>query len=316
MTEPILIVPEDAPREVWHAERGVGFTASRAYAIARGGTSTWRRELETQMNGTGGRGTAAMQAGTHREAALLDLARGVDPTIRPNSALWAAGKNRLIRATPDGIGADCVVEVKSHDHKWNQTSIPPEHLAQMLIQGYVMHKRYALYGFEVRDEDDQPPLDGPTWIRVDLTDHLSMLSWLLYRGKQYIAWREAGCPVVSDMRPELAEATAAWVAAKLAADAATAAEKKAAADLKRAAKDEPFAAEFGAIAMGETGGFQLTVTHRTTLDLADWEANDPFGFDRRERLREMLAGLDADALTRYPKTTTTDTLRFQEAPRD
>ena len=118
------------------------------------------------------------------------------------------------------------------------------------------------------------------------------------------------------MRPELAAANAAWVEAKRAADAATAAEKTAAANLKRAAKDEPFAAEFGAIAMGETGGFQLTVTHKTTLDLDDWQADDPFGFDRRERLREMLADLDADALTRYPKTTTTDTLRFQEAPRD
>ena len=69
-----IVVPEDAPRTVWMLERGEGVTASRAWAIARGGIKTWRRELEQMMNGSTFRVTNATRDGSAREAALLDEA--------------------------------------------------------------------------------------------------------------------------------------------------------------------------------------------------------------------------------------------------
>ena len=69
-----IVVPEDAPRTVWMLERGEGVTASRVWAIARGGIKTWQRELEQMMNGSTFRGTKATRAGSAREAALLDEA--------------------------------------------------------------------------------------------------------------------------------------------------------------------------------------------------------------------------------------------------
>ena len=329
----ICIVPEGASREVWMAERGEGCTASRAWTVARGGLSTWRREVELQMNGSTFRGNKFTSAGTSREAALLDEAAERDPSIRPNSALWGAVSNQLHRATPDGIGEDVVVEVKSHAHGWDSTDIPLEHMGQLQWQIHVLGVSHGLYGYEVRDEDDQPPVEGATWVFVP-RDQV-MIDWLIGRADAYIAWREDGCPPVMPMSKEIAAANATWVPLRIAADAAVALEKEAAAALKKAVESDPHGKRFGAVGMDEAGGFQITVATKNTLDEKAWAKAAPLLYDEVVAARELLKEARAEALaaidenhagtieaiklaeefaaTQYVKTTLTPTLRYQEA---
>lgn len=310
-----IVVPEGAPRETWLAERGEGVTASEVWEIARGGVKTWRRILEAKMNGSRFNGTAATRAGSSREAALLDEAADEVGIVHPNGALWAAADNDLHRATPDGIGIRSeagliVVEVKSHEYGWKLDTIPADHLAQVQWQIHVLGATAGLYGFEVRDEDDQPPADGATWIPVPRDDE--MIAWLTYRADQFIAWREAGCPDVDDLPDEVADALAAWAPTKTALDAAAAAEKVTNAAMKKAAAALPFAERFGAVGMGEAGGFQITVSESVSIDNAAWRAAEPETHARAEELRVELAFLEAAAKRKYPQITRRQSLRFQE----
>ncbi|MDI9889937.1 hypothetical protein [Microbacterium sp. IEGM 1404] len=311
-----IVVPAGAPREIWMGQRGEGVTASEVWEIARGGIKTWRRILTQKMNGSTFRGTGATRAGTAREAALLDEAAELLVSCEPNAALWAAADNDLHRATPDAIGVDAdnevtVVEVKSHEFGWEHDGIPSDHLAQLQWQMKVRGARVGLYGFEVRDEDDQPPLDGATWIWVARDEE--MIAWLTERADAFLAWREAGCPAVMPLPDDVETARAAWVPLKRAADAAAAAEKTANAALKKAIDGQPYARRFGHVGIGEDGGYQLTVSETRSIDETAWKTTAPEEHARIEQLRIDLAFAEAAAARTYPKTTRKTTLRYQEA---
>ena len=315
---PRVVVPEDAPRTVWMLERGEGVTASRVWAIARGGIKTWRRELEQMMNGSTFRGTKATKAGSAREAALLDEAADQLHHVTPNAALWAAASNDLHRATPDGIGTNTdgtlvTVEVKSHEHGYEDNGIPADHLAQLQWQMHVLGAVSGLYGYEIRDEDDMPPAAGAKWIDVPRDDE--MIAYLIMRAGQFLAWRDAGCPDVDvDLPEDVAAALDEWAPLKAQLDEVAAAEKKAAAVLKKAVRESiPHAERFGAVAMGEHGGYQLGVTELTSIDEAAWEADSPETLAAVREMRERAAVVEARAKRMYPKTTRRESLRFQEA---
>lgn len=311
-----IVVAGDAPRIDWMSERGEGVTASEVWEIARGGIKTWRRILELKMNGSTFRGNRATNAGHAREAALLDEAQEHLLECEPNAALWAASDNDLHRATPDAIGVDeeyelTAVEVKSHEHGWEHDGIPMDHLAQLQWQMRVLGAPRGLYGFEARHEDDQPPLDGATWIAVDRDEE--MIAWLTERADAFLAWREAGCPDVMPLPADVEAARAAWVPLKRAADAAAAAEKTANAALKKAIEGQPYARRFGHVGIGEGGGYQLTVSETRSIDEAAFKAADPEGHHDVEQLRVALAFAEAAAARTYPKTARRTTLRFQKA---
>lgn len=312
-----IVVPEGAPRTVWMLERGEGVTASRVWAIARGGIKTWRRELEQMMNGSTFRGTKATKAGSSREAALLDEAADQLHHVTPNAALWAAASNDLHRATPDGIGRNSddtlvAVEVKSHEHGYEDNGIPADHLAQLQWQMHVLGAASGLYGYEIRDEDDMPPAAGATWIDVPRDD--KMIAYLIMRADQFLAWRDAGCPDVDDLPEDVQTALDAWAPLKAQLDQVAADEKKAAAALKKAIRGSiPHAERFGAVAMGEQGGYQLGVTESTSIDEAAWEADSPETLAAVREMRERAAAVEARAKRMYPKTTRRESLRFQEA---
>jgi hypothetical protein len=315
-TAPRIVVAEGAPREEWMAERGEGVTASQAWRIARGSLKAWRTIAAEKMNGSTFRGTAATRAGSAREAALLDEAADHLTSVRPNGALWAAADNDLHRATPDGIGRNAnddtiVVEVKSHEFGWESDSIPLDHLGQLQWQIHVLGAFCGLYGFEVRDENDMPPVDGATWIPVPRDDE--MIAWLIERADAFIAWREAGCPDVDDLPDEVTVALDYWAPLKRKLDTYAAAEKEAADALKAAVAKLPHARRFGAVGMGEEGGFQLGVTEIVSIDEAAWKAADPTEQARIEQLRVDLAFAEAAAKKRFPKTTRRTALRYQEA---
>ena len=314
-----IVVPEGAPRELWLAERGEGVTASEVYAIARGGIRTWRRILEGKLNGNKFHGNAATRAGQSREAALLDEAAEHLAEVTPNGALWAAAENDLHRATPDGFGVDangdlCVIEVKSHEHGWDSEEIPAEHMAQMQFQAYVRGARGALYGFEVRDEDDMPPIDGATWLWVERDEE--MIEWLISRANAFIAWRDAGCPDVDDLPDAVAIALDEWAIAKKQLVEAEPVEKKTNAAMKQAVKILPYAERFGAVGMGPKGGFQLTVAESVSIDEDAWKKAEPEEHARVEQMRVALAFAEATAKKRFPKITRRSTLRFQEVEAD
>lgn len=310
-----IVVPEGASRKTWLAERGEGVTASEVWAIARGGIRTWRRILEQKMNGSRFHGNSATRAGHAREAALLDEAAERLQLLTPNSALWASISNDLHRATPDAIGVEHdgtlgVVEVKSHEFGWESDEIPVEHMGQMQWQMHVLGAEWALYGFEVRDEDDMPPAAGATWIPVARDQE--MIDWLVYRADQFIAWRDAGCPDEDPLPAEVAVALAKWAPLKRDLDEAVQAEKEANAELKKALARMPFAERFGAVGMGAHGGFQLTVSNTHSIHETAWKNDDPAEYERAQALRVELAFLEAQAKRTYPKVTRGSALRFQE----
>jgi len=317
---PRIVVDADAPREVWLAERGEGVTASEAWRIARGGLKARKTIVTEKMNGSTFRGNKFTRAGSEREAAILDEAadRADVFSVAANSSLWAAASNDLHRATPDGIAFDVVsgdivvIEVKSHAHGWESETIPVEHMAQLQWQMHVMDAGYALYGFEVRDEDDQPPLDGATWIRVERDEEF--IEYLVYAADRFIAWREDGCPDVDDLPDEVAEALHAWAVAKVALDENAALEKVANAALKKAvAAHMPHADRFGATGVGALGGFQQTVTEIVSIDETAWATADPTEHARIQQLRVDLAFAEAQAKRTHPKITRRTALRYQEA---
>ena len=311
-----IIVPGDAPRELWSAERGEGVTASEALAVARGGLKARQAIAERKMNGSTFHGNAATRAGSAREAALLDEAMEIIPGIEPNSALWGAHDNDLHRATPDGIGTDedgnlLVVEVKSHEWGWKDDTIPADHRAQLQWQMHVVGADYALYGFEVRDEDDQPPIEGAQWVRVDRDEE--MIEWLVDRADAFIAWREDGCPPVDDLPDDVAAANDAWVPLKRELDAIKKREQAAAAALNKAIDGMPHAERFGAVGMGEDGGFQRTVAEIISTDEEAWKADNPEWHAAIQKKRVEIAMEEAKAKRLYPKITRRPSLRFQEA---
>lgn len=311
-----IVVPAGADRELWLAERGEGVTASNVWRIARAGLKARRTIAEEKMNGARFRGNAATRAGSAREAALLDEAAERLQNVVANDALWAAVDNDLHRATPDGFGWDgdgrlAVVEVKSHEHGWEHDGIPIEHYAQLQFQIRVMGADFGLYGFEVRDEDDQPPADGATWKVVERDEE--MIAWLTERADDFIAWRDAGCPDVDDLPDDVTAALKAWVPLKLALTKAADAEKTANAALKKAIAKLPHAARFGAVGMGKGGGFQLSVSETVAIDESAWAAADPAEHARVEKLRVDLAFAETAAKRKHPKTSRRTTLNFQEA---
>ena len=311
-----LVVPQDAPRTVWMLERGEGVTASDVWKIARAGIKARRTIAEQKMNGSTFRGNKATSAGHAREAALLDEAAERLAHLTPNGALWGAVDNDLHRATPDAIGVDqdgalVVVEVKSHEFGWKSDAIPVEHMAQMQWQIHVLGAEYALYGFEVRDEDDMPPIGGATWIPVQRDDE--MIAWLIERADSFIAWRDAGCPDVDELPVDVTEAVAEWAPLKRDLDAAVKAEKAANDKVKAATAKLPGAHRFGTVGMTKHGGFQTTVSESTVIDEAAWKAAAPEDHARVASLRVELAVLEATALKHFPRTTRkAPALKFQE----
>ncbi|MHC9046739.1 YqaJ viral recombinase family protein [Microbacterium saperdae] len=313
---PRIVVPEGAPHDEWLDGRAEGATASEAYEIARGSMKTWRRIAETKMNGSKFRGTAATRAGHAREAALLDEAAEHLAFAQPNGTLWASVDNDRHRSTPDGRGIDrdgrhVVIEVKRHEHGHKGDKIPADHLGQMQWQMHVDGAEAALYGSEIADEDGMPPVEGATWTIVERDQEY--IDWLIYRVDKFLTWFDDGCPAVDDLTPAVAAALAAWAPVKTALISVTAREKAANAALRVELDKLPHAQRFGAVGMGEAGGYQLTVTENVSTDEAAWHEADPVGYTRAQALRIELADLEAAARLAYPLYTRKSTMSFQGA---
>ena len=250
-----IIVDADAPREEWITARSEGVTASEAHAIATGGRKAWAKILDDKLNGSTFRGNKHTRRGNEREAILIDFAATIDPSIQPNSALWADAHDTRFRATPDGIGDDVVAEVKSHAHGHDLGMIPPEHRSQMQWQMLVTGASRALYVREVMDKDGQGPLDDPDWQWVDRDEE--HIAWLHDRALEFLAWWDADCPETDDLDAATESALARWIDAKRALDPIAKIEKTAKAELTKLLKARAYS-RYGVQVQGETGGATLT----------------------------------------------------------
>lgn len=259
-----IIVDADATREEWITARSEGVTASEAHAIATGGRKAWAKILDDKLNGSTFRGNKHTRRGNEREAILIDFAATIDPSIQPNSALWADAHDTRFRATPDGIGDDVVAEVKSHAHGHDLGMIPPEHRSQMQWQMLITGASRALYVREVMDKDGQGPLDDPDWQWVDRDEE--HIAWLQDRALAFLAWWDADCPEYDDLDTATATALARWIDAKRDLDPITTIEKTAKAELTKLLKQRSHS-QFGVQVQGGTGGAVLTAASwRRVLD--------------------------------------------------
>lgn len=300
----LIVVPADAPREVWADARAEGVTASEVHAITQGGRSTWQRILEDKLNGAKFKGNAQTRRGHEREGFLLAYADRYIASLRPNLALLGATHAPLHRATPDAIGwaedrGYFGAEVKSHDHGWTRTDIPAEHYDQMQFGMWVTGFRWWLYVWEVMGEDGTPTLDDPEYVWVERDD--ARIAVLAAEADRFIEWRAAGAPAVDgDLPADVDDALAQWRAARERKTAAEVEEKAATARIRE------YAEQGRAKGAGSRAHFTYAVTTTQELDLEAWAAAEPDTFAEREDMRERLAALDAAALALYskPKTTT------------
>lgn len=250
-----IIVDADAPREEWITARSEGVTASEAHAIATGGRKAWAKILDDKLNGSTFRGNKHTRRGNEREAILIDFAATIDPSIEPNSALWADAHDTRFRATPDGIGDDVVAEVKSHAHGHDLGMIPPEHRSQMQWQMCVTGASRALYVREVMDKDGQGPLTDPDWQWVERDEE--HIAWLHDRALEFLAWWDADCPETDDLDAATESALARWIDAKRDLDPIAKIEKTAKTELTKLLKRRDHS-KFGVQVQGASGGAMLT----------------------------------------------------------
>jgi hypothetical protein len=285
---PFVIVPGDAPREVWHARRDEGVTASEVHDVANGSRQTQRRILDGKLNGAKFRGNAQTARGHTREPLLLHFAcLSLGIGIMPSQALYAHPEHPLHMATPDGFSFDDEhgefgVEVKSHDHTWDSTEIPRDHYDQMQFGMWVLGFDWWLYVWEVMGEDGEPTLADPQhrWVRRDD----ARITRLAAEADAFLAWREAGAPELDDIPDDVDEALA--VDARFAAIESNAKRERKAA---RAVID-PWLAEQGATTVRKSGTraeIVRTADEVRVLDEANWKAADPERFAVFEALRQQ-----------------------------
>ena len=259
-----IVVDADAPREEWMDARSEGVTASEVHEIATGSRKTWAAVLDRKLNGSTFKGNRHTRRGHEREALLLDYAKTLCGSVEPNGALWAAAEDPRHRATPDGIGAGFVIEVKSHDAGHERGPIPAAHRSQMQWQMYVMGVEEALYIREVMDEDGQGALEDPEAITVERDD--DYIAWLVSRADAFLEWWDNDCPETDDLDEETANALSEWVQAKR--DLEPVAKKEAAAKKRLTAvmKKRPYA-KFGVQLQGMSGGALLTAaSYKRVID--------------------------------------------------
>lgn len=143
---------DQSSRAEWLQQRREYVTATD---IARLSTSAaeWQRVRDEKAgNAPELRMSAEMQWGVDREAALVRYAQTIDPSIEPNS-LVCVHDDGPWAATPDGIGADVVAEVKTGSVS-GLTAARKRHQAQMQWQLWVTGASGCLYVTEVRDQDE------------------------------------------------------------------------------------------------------------------------------------------------------------------
>lgn len=289
------------------AARAAGVTASELHAITQGGRGTHSRILQDKLNGAKFTGNAHTRRGHEREDFLVSWA-GV--TVEPcdaNLALLGHHELPWLLATPDGLGDGFGVEVKSHDHGWDNPGIPAEHYDQMQGGMAVTGFDRWLYVWEVMGKDGTPSLAAPHFLWVDRDE--KRIARLIREGEKFMAWREAGAPIADDDLPaDVDDALADWAAARERKSAAERAEKAALAIIRPFAEKQ--ADDEGAKGAGTRAHFTYAKSSAPQLDEAKWADAEPESYAEYLELRTRLAAAEKAAADLYFTTKTSTRLNI------
>lgn len=264
-------------RETWLEGRLGRVTASVIHDIAVGGRSTHLRILGDMLNGSKFKGNDSTRRGHVREDYLVAYAAEfIDPTIIANRVLFVHPENERIGATPDGLGADCGVEVKSLDFGADADEVPGEHYDQMQLGMYVTGRPRWLYIREVMGEDGEPTLDDPTWKWIERDDR--RIEFLVREAERFLAWKDAGAPATDDIPAELDDALARWADARSRKQAAESDEKAEEKYVRAVIAQTEGALDKGLKLAGRAAQFVYTVTDKDELDEEAWAEAEPEGY--------------------------------------
>lgn len=297
-----MVAADSLGSEEGLAARAAGVTASELHAIAVGGRGTWRRILDGKLNGSTFHGNQHTKRGHEREPYLLAWACSHVAFLEPNRALFAHPENRLIMATPDGLGiedrgGEFGVEVKSHEHTWgDRYDIPADHYDQMQGGMAVTGIGRWLYVWEVMGEDGTPTLETPRFRWVERDE--KRIAKLLKEAEAFLAWRAAGAPVADDDIPaEVDEALAIIAEAR----AAMAPHKKAEADALTIVRKhaETTADEHGSKGAGMRGSYTYAKSTTTVLDEDAWATAEPQTHGVWLSMQERVAATEQAAIALY-----------------
>ncbi|UUE19351.1 hypothetical protein [Microbacterium sp. J1-1] len=289
------------------AARAAGATASELHAITQGGRGTHSRILQDKLNGAKFRGNEHTRRGHEREDFLVSWAGVTVEPCNANIALIGHHELSWLLATPDGLGDDFGVEVKSHDFGWDCDDVPADHYDQM--QGGMAVTGFGrwLYVWEVMGEDGTPTLAAPQFRWVERDE--KRIAKLIREGQKFMDWRAAGAPIADDdLPPEVDDALAIVVASK----AVIAPHKKAleaAQEVVRAHAAKAAAGSEdgdGAKGAGTRGHFTYSVTPGNELDEVAWADSEPESYAEYLDLRTRLAAAEKAAAALYfkPKSST------------
>lgn len=147
------ILDDGTDRASWLSRRQGGVSATDVARLARGGTETWKA-VKAEKAGLGRDFTnAAMQHGTDREPTILRFAEKKFK-VHPFGKLIAADDEPRFICTPDALGKNSIVEVKTTVNDWHTLSdVPGRYIDQVLWQMRVT-------GFKLADLIFEPHENG------------------------------------------------------------------------------------------------------------------------------------------------------------
>lgn len=293
----VVIVPDGAPEDEWLDGRAGGVTASEIHAIAHGSRKTWRRILDDKLNGSTFHGNEHTRRGHEWEPRILaevqDLPGVVSVTA--SSALFGNIGNPKHRATPDALGVDAGatqfgIEVKHHADNWTSTTIPPEHMDQMLWGMHVLGLDLWLYAWAVDGEDGIEH----RWVERDE----DRIAYLVRQADAFIEWRASGAPELDEIPEEVDDDLAVYSREQRIESAAKKAKEAAGTRLKTWAATQP---TDGPMRRGGTRAalyFEPKPATRV-LDEKAWEAAEPASYAEFVAARTALEQQAAAATVLY-----------------
>lgn len=144
---------EHGSTEEWLEQRRDYVTASEVSRLAHS-SSAWQEIREAKRGGYTFAGNRYTRWGHEREAFLIEKIQKIlpDEGIEPNDHLWVMDGTRWA-ATPDGVGAACVVDAKTGSLDAFSKALP-QYRDQVLWQCMVARKKYGYIVFEERLQDD------------------------------------------------------------------------------------------------------------------------------------------------------------------
>lgn len=156
-------------REAWLRARRAGVTATEMAKLAHGGAARAALLKEKRTGLSAFAGNRYTEWGNLREPFIAAWVQERFD-IAPSETLFHSAAEPRHLATPDGVGDDCLAEIKTGMYDYSDPT--RDYLVQMWWAQYVCEKQRTLYAFEQHDSnwpEPQPINAEPTfrWVERD-----------------------------------------------------------------------------------------------------------------------------------------------------